>query len=97
MLARSRLYALRIDETITTHPNVVVRLREFRDDITPLFIRDDHPGKLGGQVSRFRDDPCAGFRSVHAGNHAAEVGAPNGYLRRRTLLGLNQCKSSRKT
>src|ERR1700719_3415360 len=33
MLAGSELYFLRIDETVSTHPNVVVRLRKFRDEI----------------------------------------------------------------
>ena len=78
MLARRHIHFLRIDKTIPSHPNVVVRLRKSRDDITPPLIRNDHLGKLGGQVSRFCDDPYAGFRSVHAGNHAADIGAANG-------------------
>src|SRR5205807_8653354 len=97
MLARSHLYSLRIDETITTHQNVVVRLRKFRDEIAPPLIRDDHLGELGGQVSCFYDNPYAGFRSVHAGNHAVDIGAANGGLHRRMLLCINQRKSSRET
>ena len=73
MLARSDLHSLRIDETVSTHPNVVVRLRKFRNNLTPPLIRDDHFGKLGRQFSGFCNDPYAGFRSVHAGNHAADV------------------------
>ena len=73
-LARRRLHLRRIDEPVAAHPDVVIRLRQIGHHVAALIVGDDDLGEFGGQVGRFRDHPDAGFRSLGAGDHAAEVG-----------------------
>jgi hypothetical protein len=60
-------------QPIAAYPDLVVRSRQVRDDVAALIVGDDALGILGRQLGRFRDDPDAGFWSVRADDHAANV------------------------
>ena len=63
----------RIDQPVAAHPYTVIGFGQIGDDVAPLIVGDYDLGELGGQVGGFRDHPDAGFRTVSAGDHAADV------------------------
>src|SRR5262249_12518106 len=67
----------RIDETVTSHPDVVIGLRKFGDQVLAFVIGNDDLDELGGKISRLRNDPHSRFRTTAAGDNATDIIAAN--------------------
>src|SRR5262249_33617541 len=73
LLAGLAAHLRRVHEPIAAHPDLVVRIRQVRDDVAAAIVGDDDLGILGRQLGRFRDHPDAGLRPIRAGHYAADV------------------------
>src|SRR5687767_8306979 len=71
--ARHTVPLRRIDQSITAHPNLIIRWRKIRDDIAALTVGGDALGIFSGKVSCLRDHPDPGLWPVRAGDDAANV------------------------
>ena len=89
LLAGLGAHLRRVYQPKTAHPNLVVRVRQVRNDVAALIVRDDDLGILGRQLGRLRDYPDAGFRPARTGDHAADVVIVD---RDRRLLRVGRCR-----
>jgi len=62
-----------IDQTISAHPYVVMRLRQIRHDVAPALVGDRNLREAGAELTGLRDDPHAGFGTEAARDDAADV------------------------
>ncbi len=85
-LAARALDLRRIGQPVAPHPQTVGGLRQAGDHVPPVIVRDHDPGESGAELGRFRDDPDAGFRSILAGDHAADIAAADLHRGGRGLL-----------
>ena len=86
LLAGLALHLRRIDEAVAAHPDVVIGLRQVRDDVAALIVGDDDLDVAHRQIARFRDHPDAGLRTTGAFHHAADVVVVDGDRRGGRLL-----------
>ena len=77
-LARHRFHWLRIHQAIASHPNLVIRLGQLRQQVPPSVIRHNDLAKLCRQVSGFRNPPHTRLRSLRTGDDAADIVAVHG-------------------
>src|SRR5262245_18635363 len=63
----------RIDQPVTANPDAVIGFREVGYQIAALIVGDNDLDEFGGKVGCLSDDPDAGFGSLGAGDHAADV------------------------
>ena len=62
-----------IDQAIAAREDLVVRLRQFGDQVAALVVGDDALDEAGRQVGGLGDHPDAGLGPVRAGHRAADV------------------------
>ena len=64
---------LRVHQPVTTNPDIVVRVRQVREQVPTRIVRDHDADEPGWEVGGFGDDPDAGLGAVRAGHHATDV------------------------
>ena len=89
LLAGLGAHLRRVHQPIAAHPDLIVRIRQVRDDVAALIVGDDDLGIFGRQLGRLRDDPDPGFRAARTGDHAADVVIVD---RDRRLLRVGRCR-----
>ena len=72
-LARLCPHLRRIDESVSTHPDLVVGDRKVGNDVAALIVGDDALDVAGRQIGGLRDHPDSGFRTVRSADHAADI------------------------
>ncbi len=87
-VARGGLNLWRIYKAITANPHAVARPGQIGHQEAPLAVRHHDPGVFGGQITRFGDDPDAGFRPFRPGDDSADVVRPGMDRRRHGTLGV---------
>ena len=76
----------RVDEAVAAHPDIVIGLRQFGDDVAALVVGHHDLGELGRKVRGLRDHPDAGLRPIRPADYATEIAVADGDAGRRTLL-----------
>ena len=72
-LARARFDLLAVGQAIAANPDLVVCIRQFRNDEAALIVGDDDLGIFGRQILGLGDDPDAGLRALVADHLPADV------------------------
>ncbi len=72
-LSGRRFRLRRVDETVATHPHVVLGARQIGDDKTSLVVGHDALDQARGKVRRLGDHPDASFRSASARDDSTNV------------------------
>src|SRR5690349_4864442 len=82
MLSGRGSYRLRIDQTVTAYPDLVITFGKIRHHITPPVIGDGNLAKTRWQTFGLRDDPNTCFGSISTRNHSGNVICIDRYLGR---------------
>ena len=77
-LARRAFDLRRVDETVSAHPQAIVRLGKIGNDITALIIGDDDLGEFGGKLRCLGDHPDTGLGPLGSADDAAQIAGGDG-------------------
>ena len=78
-LARRGVYFRRVDESVTSHPNVVIPLRKLRYQITALIISDHNFRELGWKIRCLGNHPHTRFGSLRSRNNPTDITVSDGH------------------
>ena len=95
-LARRALHLWPVNQAVAARPQRVIRFWQIGDQIAAPIVGDDDLGIPGRQIHRLGNDPDAGFRTVGAGDGAANLVVLDGRLLRERRTAVRR-RSSAKT